>query len=93
MTKEFADRLNEYLESELSDFSLDYSWEWNEDNNSCEVKIWRGVNPPVETIINFKFNGSDLEIELSEDSYYVTREYDSTVKYLWMLLGSRLFSK
>ena len=93
MKKEFADRLNEYLKSELSDFGLDYSWEWIEDCQHCEVTIWRDIVPKRETTINFKYEHDELFIELSEDSFYITREYDETVKYLWMLIGANLFGK
>ena len=89
MNKQFSDRLTEYLDSEINDYGLSYSWEWVEDCNHCEVTIGR-ENNLREIIINFRFDGKDLLIELSEDSYYPTREYDKTVKYLWMLIGAKL---
>jgi hypothetical protein len=90
MNKEFAVRLEEYLGSELCDYGLSYSWEWVQDCNWCTVKVKKDIEPVKECEINFRFVLGDLMIELTEDSWYTTREYDQTVKYLWMLVG-RLF--
>jgi hypothetical protein len=92
MNSEFLNRLKEYLDSECDDYGLDYKWEWIEDCNWCEVTITRDV-PNVTKTINFKYNSNndDLEIELSEDSFYATREFDYTVKYFWMLIAPAIF--
>jgi len=44
-------------------------------------------------MLNFRYdkNNDDLLIELSEDSFYITREFDQTVKYFWMLIAPTLF--
>lgn len=90
MNKKFANRLEKYLESECSDFDLTFFWEWNEDLEACEAKISRD---DYSKYILFKYdeNRDDLLIELSEDSYYITREFDETVKYFWMLISPTLF--
>jgi hypothetical protein len=41
MNKKFTDRLNEYLESECSDFDMAFDYKWEEDTACCEVKIYR----------------------------------------------------
>jgi hypothetical protein len=43
--------------------------------------------------LNFKYTEEvdDLEIELSEDSFYGTREFDETVKYFWILVSPSIF--
>jgi hypothetical protein len=91
MDSKFAKRLEEYLSSECSDYGLSYSWEWNEDGECCDVIITRDENEHKS--IRFKYNvkNDDLKIELSEGSYYTTREFDRTVKYFWMLICPVLF--
>ena len=90
MNKEFNKRLFEYLDAECFDYDLKYDWEWNEDIQCCEVTITRDDN---SIVLNFRYseNNKDLTIELSEDSWYETREYDSSVKYFWMLVSPELF--
>ena len=42
---------------------------------------------------SISLNGAQtsFRIELSEDSFYTTREFDETVKYFWMLVSPSLF--
>jgi hypothetical protein len=93
MKKEFAEKLNQFLESECSDYDLSYTWEWVEDCSRCEVTINRNSYINREANVNFKFEekGSEIMIELSEDNYMEIREYDYTVKYFWMLISPHLF--
>jgi len=93
MSKEFSDKLTEYLDSECGDYGLSYKWKWCEDLNWCEVIITSDMSRNIAEI-NFRYNkkSSDLEIELSEDSFYITREYDWSVKYFWMLVAPKLFN-
>jgi hypothetical protein len=93
MNKKFTDRLNEYLESECSDFDMAFDYKWEEDTACCEVKIYRSDYTKLEKLINFRYNekNDELEIELSEGSFYETREYDYSVKYFWMLVAPSLF--
>ena len=90
MNKKFAQRIEEYLSSECCDFGLEYSWEWNEDTQNCEVTVER-INEFCN--INFRYNEEEdyLTIELSEDSFYRTEEFEPTVKYFWMLISPALF--
>ena len=92
MNKNFANRLNEYLDSECSDFGLNYDYKWCEDTACCEVEIKRD-NPAISRCLNFRYDEKedDLSIELCEDSFYITREFDDTVKYFWMLVSPSLF--
>jgi hypothetical protein len=92
MDKKFQERLTEYLDSECSDYSLAYDWKWNEDTECCEVEIRNDYSGNTK-ILNFRYNAQkdDLTIELSEDSFYTTREFDQTVKYFWMLICPTLF--
>ena len=93
MNKRFVEELEEYLSHEINDYGLNYTWEWCEDTACCVVTIFSNIEPNNNTDINFRFDGVDLKIELSEDSFYVTRWHDKTVKYLWMLVGAKLMSK
>lgn len=95
MNDKFAKRLREYLESECSDYDLKFSWEWDSDCDWCEVTITRDCGEQHAKELKFKYDEGkdDLLIELSEDSYYATREFDSTVKYFWMLISPAIFPK
>jgi len=90
MNDKFTKRLNEYLDSECDDYDLEYSWEWVDDTGCCEVEV---KNRDNFKMLNFRYdkNNDDLLIELSEDSFYITREFDQTVKYFWMLIAPTLF--
>lgn len=90
MENNFANRLKEYLDFECSDYDLTYKWEWNEDIGCCEVEVKRDQNTKY---LNFRYdkNKDDLSIELSANNFYVTREFDHTVKYFWMLISPTLF--
>jgi|GEM_PF-5262839 len=93
MTDNFSKRIEEFLSSECCDYDLSYRWEWNEDTGCCEAEIKRDDYTQYVKSLNFKYRegDDDLEIELSEDSFYVTREFDQTVKYFWMLISPTLF--
>jgi len=93
MNKNFAKRIEEYLQSECSDYDLIYKWEWNNDAQCCEVEIKRKDYTQNIKHLNFRYNNEndDLLIELSEDSFYITREFDQTVKYFWMLISPSIF--
>jgi hypothetical protein len=90
MNNKFTKRIEEYLISECDDYDLIYEYEWNEDTGCCEVEVKRN---DYTKCLNFKYDEScdDLTIELSEDSFYRTREFDHTVKYFWMLISPSLF--
>lgn len=93
MNSDFTKRIEEYLTSECSDHNLTYKWEWNEDTGCCEVEVKRDDNSQHTKCLNFRYSkqDDDLRIELSEDSFYTTREFDQTVKYFWMLIAPTLF--
>lgn len=92
MDKKFANRLVEYLDTECSDYGLEYDYRWTEDTGCCEVEIKREYSENSKWI-NFRYDEKkdDLLIEFSEDSFYQTREFDYTVKYFWMLISPSLF--
>lgn len=93
MNSEFTKRIEEYLTSECSDYDLTYKWEWDEDTGCCEVEVRRDDHTQYTKFLNFRYDeaSDDLKIELIEDSYYITREFDQTVKYFWMLIAPTLF--
>jgi len=95
MNDKFNKRLEEYLSSECGDYDMTYTWKWNEDTACCEVQVKRDDYSQLSTELNFRYNekNDDLEIELSEDSFYTTREFDYSVKYFWMLVAPALFPK
>ena len=92
INKKFTKRLTEYLESECGDYDLKYDWEYDADSECCHITIGMRYSQNIKEL-NFKYDEAkdDLSIELSEDSYYVTREFDYTVKYFWMLISPTLF--
>lgn len=92
MNKNFNNRLTEYLETECSDYGLQYDYKWCEDTQCCEVEITTDHNDNLKTI-NFRYDElkDNLSIELSEDSFYETKEFDWSVKYFWMLISPVLF--
>ena len=85
--------LIEYLDSECDDYGLTYDYEWSEDCDCFEVEIGLDYDDTKKCHVNFKYNSdsNDLEIEISEDSYHQTRWYNSSVKYFWMKVASKLF--
>lgn len=95
MNQKSVKRLEEFLSSECSDYDLSYTWEWCEDCNCFIVTITQGKDSFEPRIIdvNFKYDkeSDDLRVELCEDSYELTREYDETVKYFWMKVSPTLF--
>lgn len=93
MKKKEIERLTEYLDSECSDYDLTYDYEWIEDCEHYEVTIKRDDYSQYTKIVIFKYDSEndDLRIELSEGSFYTTREFDETVKYFWMLITPSLW--
>ena len=90
MNDKFVKRLTEFLDSECDDYGLNYSWEWNSDTECCEVEITRY---DYKAYVEFKYNekADDLSIEMGEDSWYETREFDYSVKYFWMMIAPEVF--
>lgn len=93
MNEKFSKRLTEYLNSETDNYSMEYTWEWDEDMNCCVATIQDQYDQSRFKQINFRYDEAkdELKIELCEDSYYATREFDETVKYFWMLVSPALF--
>lgn len=92
MNKQFADRLEKYLLSVCSEHGMKYKWEWFEDGECCEVLISSG-DTEQEAFLNFRYDDEKgtLSIELIEDCYVNTCEFDNTVKYFWMLVSPVIF--
>ena len=90
MNDKFAKRLNEYLDSECGDYGMSYTWEYNLDNEYVEATI-KVDERTKEIVFTYDESNDMLSIELSEDCYYETKEYDWTVKYFWILVTPALF--
>ena len=92
MNKQFATRLTEYLDSECDDYGMEYDYKWCEDTKCCIVEVKSDYGRKSKEL-NFRYDEKkdNLLIELSEDSFYQTCEYDYTVKYFWMLISPSLF--
>jgi hypothetical protein len=90
MDNNFEKRLEEYLSSECNDYSMDYSWKWNENAGYCEVEIARY---DYRACVNFKYNmtNNTLSVDMDDDNFYETSEFDWTVKYFWMIVAPSLF--
>lgn len=92
MNKKFVDRLTEYLNSECDDYDLKYDYRWEEDLDCCEVEITREYYQESKTLyFRYDYEKDNLSIELSEDCFYETKEFDWSVKYFWMLVSPALF--
>lgn len=90
MSNKFSKKLTEFLDYECDDYGLEYSWEYCEDTDSCEVTITR---LSYMACASFKYNYKDdqLSIELGEDSWYNVNYYDWSVKYFWMVISPGVF--
>lgn len=95
MNKKFADRLNEFLQSECSDYGLTYTWEYSEDYECAVAIIKNDDSRQLTKEVHFKYNEEedDLLMELCEDCWETTREFDWTVKYFWMFISPELFKE
>jgi hypothetical protein len=90
MNSEFEQRIEAYLSSECEEYGLEYEWKWNEDTECCEATI---TYQDKSKELNFRFENMELQIELSENSFYETAEYNYSVKYFWMLICPVLFAE
>jgi len=93
MNEKFAKRIEEYLSSECEDYSMKFEWRWDEDYECCIATISNEMHDELSKELWFRYDEKkdDLMIELSEDSFYRTAEYDYSVKYFWMLVSPALF--
>jgi hypothetical protein len=87
--------LKDYLDSECDDYGMNYLVEFNEDYDQFEATI-KCNETNNQKVVNFRVTEDKqgdpvLTIELSEDSWYETAEYDYTVKYFWMLVAPAIF--
>ena len=94
MNKEFAELLEAYLASECGDYSMSYTWRWDEDCQWAVATIKNTMNN-AEKDVNFRYDeeNRNLLIEMSEDYWYETAEFDWTVKYFWMLVAPALWAE
>lgn len=92
MNKEFAELLEEYLSSECGDYSMSYTWKWDDDSE-CVVATIKSTlnNNEKEVLFRYDEKERNLLIELSEDSWYETAEFEWSVKYFWMLVAPALW--
>lgn len=94
MNKDFAELLEAYLDSECGDFSMSYTWRWDDDLEMAIATIKSDYNGRSKEV-NFRYDekSRSLTIELSEGSFYETAEYEWSVKYFWMLVAPALWSE
>jgi hypothetical protein len=90
MTNKFSERLTEFLDSECSDYDIEYSWNWNDDCNCCEVNISRYDNK-IDVDFKYDENSNSLFIDMSDGNWQEVNEYDFLVKYFWMLISPAIF--
>lgn len=86
----FKERLEEFLNSELSDYSLKYLLEFDENYENCEVIISDG-NEEFSIDFQYDINKDNLLVCMYEDIFEVTREFDWTVKYFWQILAPKFW--
>lgn len=92
MIKKAVERLVEYLDSECYEYGLMFDYTWVDDCDWFEVEIKSDFNGEI-SCLNFRYieDRDVLEIELSDDCWYETKEYDSSVKYFWMKVSPDVF--
>lgn len=82
----FKERLEEFLNSELGDYSFKYLLEFDENYENCEVIISDG-NEEFSIDFQYDIDKDDLLVCMYEDIFEVTREFDWTVKYFWQIFA------
>lgn len=93
MEKEFKERLTRFLDHELRDLStLYYDLEWCPDSELCYVEIEDRIQN-LSVTLSFNINDNDdliLEMDGYIEGWKVIREYQDSVRYLWMMLAPLL---
>ena len=95
---QFKKELEEFLESEINDYSLAFEI-GPIDDDIIEVTTWRYgdnekcIHEKTKNSTYWRWNKSEkcLEIEMSEDSWEKTYHYDWQVKYFWIMVAPYLF--
>ena len=89
------DKLKEFLDSELSDYSFEIGeikvndgYTQTEEDEYYEVEIKWTYNDEKSKTLYFHYDRKEdkLEVELSEDCYEEITTYDWRVKHFWMAL-------
>lgn len=89
--------VSELINGELDDYSYfevgelkwndsygSYDEEDEEEHYIVEITGWN--NKTKSLAFNYNVKEDKIEVELSEDSFYETNNYDYKVKYFWMAL-------
>lgn len=93
MNKKFATRLEEFLSSELDDYSLYWDWEWDEGYEYCIVTVEDPCrNVKSESTFRYDEKNNQLLIQLGESNWHITEEFEPSVKYFWMDISPKLMS-
>jgi len=94
MEKRFIERLEEFLDSEATDYGMTYKYKKDDDESFVTVKIELEHQPEksVEVYIKYNEEKDDLSFELYEDCWETIREFDWTVKYFWMYVSPKLWN-
>lgn len=88
--KKAIKRLEEYLDSECDNYDLEYNYTFDHDRERFVVEIKRN-GKSCYIVLKYEPLIDELSIELIDNCFYVTKEYDYTVKYFWMLIAPALF--
>ena len=88
------EKVKEFLESELSDYSyfnyeeikVDGAYEQTEEDEYYEVDVKKGGDNETTLCFHYDRKKDKLEILLGEDSFEEVTTYDWRVKYFWMAL-------
>lgn len=94
MNKKFIERLTEFLESEATDYGLEYNYEYDSDCEWCDVQIKLEHRPEKKCTVQIRYNEEkdDLSFEMYEDNWETIREFDHTVKYFWMYVAPKIWN-
>ena len=86
----FRDKLKEFLNHECDDCGLVVAGFYDDENDDIEFEVEIKRCAPHEFGVNilFRWNDSELQIEVDEDEeiFENISAYDNSVKYFWMKL-------
>jgi len=90
MEESFKNRLEEFLQSELWDYSLPYTLEDEEDMIKVNIsdQYWDWY---IQLEFTYDEEKDELILCMYEENYEVVEEFSRTVKYFWMKIAPVFF--
>jgi hypothetical protein len=86
-TKEWKEFITDFLDSELSDYGIEYTLSFLENYDECgETYHFESEEKRANSFHIRTDNEGSLSVEMSEDNRYDIQDYDYTVKYFWQAI-------